>query len=139
MGTQIRADACTGSWYGKPGSRADMIPTFFGYFTPVRSNRPTSLCNERPRRHDARVLSGTKPTYGSGIPALNSYETDDWGIGKGSAGEHIKASTAEGSLNLPRQGLEQVKNHYLPQCATIDLLTHTPDTRLQHPPLRYYK
>jgi len=70
---------------------------------------------------------------------MNSYVTDVWGIGTGAAAEHIKASTAEGSLNLPRQGVEVAKNHYLPECTVIDLLTHTPDTRLQHPPLRYFK
>ena len=118
-----------------------MVPTFIGQFTPVDSERPSDWCkwSDPPRRHDARVLGGPKPKYGEGTPTMNSYVTDIWGIGTGAAGEHIKASTAEGYMKLPRQGVEVAKNHFLPECAVIDLLTHTPDTRLQHPPLRYYK
>jgi hypothetical protein len=67
---------------------------------------------------------------------MNSAETDIWGIGKGTPGGFEKANTLEGSVKLPVQYQE---SNYIPSISVIDQLTHLPDTRLQHPPLRFYK
>ena len=143
MGTQIQSSQCGFTWDGnrKPGVREYMVPPFLGYFTPIESERPSDWCkwSDKPRRSDARIIGGKKQTYGSGRPTLNSSSTDVWGIGYGLPGQTIKASTAEGSVNLPMQSMEVVKNHFVPAIDDIEQLLHNPDTRLQHPPARYFK
>lgn len=140
---QVKRKDCENTWLSggrMPGFREHMVPAFVGSFTPVQSERPSDWCkwSEKPRRHDARILGGPKPAFGDGTPSLNSHRTDSWGIGCGSALEYIKASTAEGTLKLPRQDQEVAWNSFLPDCEDINSLTHRPDTRLQHPPSRYF-
>ena len=136
----MRTNVCGEDWYTgrKPGARPNLVPSFFGFFTPVESNRPKEWCkwSERPRRADARILGGKQPSFGSGDPTMNSPETDIWGIGKGTPGNFEKTSTMEGSVNLPVQHQE---SNYIPSISIINQLTHSPDTRLQHAPLRFYK
>ena len=143
MSTQVSSRTCPGTWREgrKPGDRPNMTPSFWGYFTSKEFDRPIDWCkwSETPRRRDARVLGGPKPSYGGGTPTMNSHCTNDWGIGEGTAGINVEMQTPAGSLNLPRQSVELAKNHYSPSIKTINEFTHnTPDTRLQHPPLRYY-
>jgi hypothetical protein len=134
-GTQVKAESCL-DWRTP---RPYMVPPFIGSFTAVQSDRPKDWCKwaEYPRRFAGRTLTGDIPTFGSGTPSLNSSQMCPVSkIGKGSAYEYITVQTAEGSLKLPRE--DQVLN-YIPTCNTLDVVTHTEDTRLQAYPPRYYR
>ena len=133
--SQVRTTACAEAWFTgrKPGPRPNLVPPFLGFFSPVEADRPKDWCkwSEPPRRP-----GGKTSTFGSGDASMNSALTDTWGIGKGTPAGFEKVSTLEGSVQLPRQYQETA---YVPTISVIDQLTNNPDTRLQHPPLRYYK
>lgn len=138
MSTQVPFDSCI-DWRTP---RPDLIPDFLGSFTSVEADRPLDWCKwaDKPRRYEGRTLSGPTPRYGSGTPTLNSANVCKIsGTGNGPPIAHEKVSTPQGFLNLPRQVQEVVRDHYMPETKTLDLLTHTADTRLQAEPSRYYR
>lgn len=142
MSTQIRKPDCIG--WEKP--RPYLVPHFIGFFTPEQSTHPDRCYdtahnfNDPSRRYDERIIGGKKPTYGKGVPKMNSYTANP--VSNTGTGDKVMYNTyytAEGPVKLPVNFLDISKNNFLPSISDITSLQTTDDTRLQHKPDRYYR
>lgn len=109
-------------------SRPYLIPSFIGSFTPIKE--PLSIFPEEKRR-------GTEQTYGSGVLKVDAgiRLTNEGYIKKKGIPTYYNFETPEGSVKLPEI---PGKFAFKPSSDSIDLLTHTSNTRLQGRKSRYY-
>ena len=110
-------------------SRPELTPRWFGQLTPVPRAQPQ--CKEESRRSDGLI-----PKFGSGDPKMATARLDHWGLSAKFTPSHYKSKqTSEGSVQLPDEG---EKLHFLPSVATLEVVAHSQDTRLQAHPPRYF-
>jgi hypothetical protein len=67
---------------------------------------------------------------------MNHAEKTVHGLSKGNAADYDVVYTSHGSMKLPKTFPNSL---YSPSVDTLDLLTHTSDTRQVPPPDRFYK
>ena len=130
MSTQLNFSQCRSDWRTP---RPDLVPPFIGQIiqNPLNINRQQRICNDPPRRFDKMPQR-----YGSGTPTLNSTVVNVAGIGKGEHTKNDTFNTMEGSVKVP---VHFQQSFFTPSLQSIDILTHTSDTRLAPNPPRYYR
>ena len=128
---QVRFGVCI-----EKGERPELVAPWIGSFDVDRRGNGCFPCDEKPRRWDDRILSGPTPSFGSGVPIMNSSHTC-WrsGIGQGKPRVSFPVDTPEGIVNLPRQDPVCTENLTV---ASLELARDSLNTRHPYPPLRYY-
>lgn len=130
MTTQVRFGECLGWQTPRPYMEPDWFSAN-ALSNPLTLDRRRCIDNEPPRRDDKLPQK-----YGKGMASVPLAVTDVHGLPLNAKADFVIADTQEGSVKLP---VHVQARHYTPTIEALDFLTHTPNTRLQAQPSRYYR